>query len=464
MSNDMSNDSNYDLIVIGGGSGGVATSNRAAEHGAKVLLIEKAYLGGTCVNVGCVPKKMMWYAGHVADTLNEAGEYGFAVTNNGFDWPGFVEKREAYLRRLNGIYENNMLKKGITIEKGTATLAASKDGLHTVRVENNEGGTIEHSATKLLIAVGGKPSVPNVPGAELGIDSDGFFALTKMPKKVAVMGAGYIAVELAGMLNALGIDVTLILRRDQVLKHFDQEIANALLDSMRDQGITVETHSTPEKLNQEADGSITIARENTTPLSGFDQAIWAIGREPVTDSLGLEAVGVQRTKRKHIVVDDQQNTTVPGIYSLGDTTGEIELTPVAIKAGRQLSERLFNNKPKAKMDYNNVATVIFSHPPIGTVGLSEAEAKDQYGEDMKVYRSSFAPLYYAMTEHKQRTTMKMIVAGENEKVVGIHMLGRDADEMMQGFAVAVKAGLSKADFDDTVAIHPTSGEELVTMR
>lgn len=460
----MSDNGIYDLMVIGGGSGGVGTANRAAEHGAKVLLIEKAYLGGTCVNVGCVPKKMMWYAGHVADTIREARDYMFDASNNGFDWTSFVQKREAYLRRLNDLYGNNMLKKGITIEHGEATLAGSVNGVHTVRVETSSGTFSEHSAKHLLIAVGGEPAVPAIPGAELGIDSNGFFALTEMPKKVAVVGAGYIAVELAGLLKALGIDVTLVLRNDRVLKHFDQEIAGHLLDTMRESGITVLSHSSPQQLSRMADDSTAIEFESGDHVAGFDQVIWAIGRKPVTDNLGLEAMGIERKKSGHIIVDEQQNTSVEGIYSLGDTTGEIELTPVAIKAGRLLSERLFNNKADAKMNYSNVATVIFSHPPIGTVGLSEEEAKAKYGDDMKVYRSNFVPLYYALSDHKQRTYMKLIVAGENEQVVGIHMLGRDADEMMQGFAVAVKAGLTKADFDDTVAIHPTSGEELVTMR
>lgn len=446
----------YDYLCIGAGSGGIASANRAAMHGQKVAIIEANEVGGTCVNVGCVPKKVMWFGAQIAEAIHKYGpDYGFDTTLNQFDWAKLVKNREAYIERIHGSYQRGFDNNGVTRINGFAKFVDD----HTVEV----AGEL-YRAKHILIATGGRPQLPNIPGVEHGITSDGFFELTEQPKRVAVVGAGYIAVELAGVLSSLGSEVHLAVRKHAPLRNFEPMLYETLVDIMEAEGPTLHTHSVPQKLEKQADGSLTLTFENGNSLN-VDSVIWAIGREPNTDQLNLEATSVKTDNRGFIQVDEYSNTDVSGVYALGDVIGKIELTPVAVKAGRLLSERLFNGQTTAKMDYELVPTVVFSHPTIGTMGLSEPEAIAKYGEaNVKVYTSSFAAMYTAVTEHRQATKMKLVCAGEDEKVVGLHGIGLGMDEILQGFGVAMKMGATKADFDSCVAIHPTSAEEFVTMR
>ncbi|CCQ12641.1 Glutathione reductase [Pseudoalteromonas luteoviolacea B = ATCC 29581] len=447
----------FDYIAIGGGSGGIASANRAAMRGAKVALIEAKHLGGTCVNVGCVPKKVMWHGAQVAEAIKlYAPDYGFDVELKNFDWGKLVESREAYIGRIHQGYNNYLAKNGVTVINGFAKFIDN----HTLDVNG-----ARYTADHICIAVGGKPTIPDIPGAHYGIDSNGFFELQTQPRRVAVVGAGYIAVELAGVLHSLGTETHLFVRKQTPLRTFDPLVVETLTEVMAKEGPKLHPNSTPEKLTKETDGSITLHLEDGQSHN-VDHVIWAIGRQPVTDQINLAATQVQTTASGHIKVDEYQNTAVPGIYALGDIMdGGIELTPVAVKAGRMLAERLFNPAlPNAKMDYNLVPTVVFSHPPIGTIGLTEPQAREQYGDQVKVYTSTFAAMYTAVTHHRQPVRMKLVCVGDNEKVVGLHGIGFAVDEMIQGFAVAMKMGATKADFDAVVAIHPTGSEEFVTMR
>ncbi|MCG3726874.1 glutathione-disulfide reductase [Vibrio cincinnatiensis] len=446
----------FDYLCIGGGSGGIASANRAAMYGAKVALIEAKDLGGTCVNVGCVPKKVMWHGAQVAEALHlYAKDYGFDVDVKGLDWSTLIKNRQAYIGRIHQSYDRVLGNNKVNVIRGFARFVDEK----TVEVNGKQ-----YTADHILIAVGGRPSIPTIPGAEHGIDSNGFFELTEQPKRVAVVGAGYIAVEIAGVLHALGTETHLFVRKESPLRSFDPMIIDTLTEVMKNEGPTLHTHSIPKEVVKEADGSLTLHLENGHSQN-VDTLIWAIGRHPATDEINLAATGVETTERGYIKVDQYQNTNVPGIYCVGDIMqGGIELTPVAVKAGRQLSERLFNNKPEAKMDYDLVPTVVFSHPPIGTIGLSEPDAIAKYGaEQVKVYTSSFTAMYTAVTSHRQPCKMKLVCAGPEETVVGLHGIGYTVDEMIQGFAVAMKMGATKADFDSVVAIHPTGSEEFVTM-
>lgn len=445
----------YDYIAIGGGSGGIASSNRASMYGKKCALIEAAELGGTCVNVGCVPKKVMWYAAHIAEAVHSMGPaYGFTASSSDFDWPRLVKNRDAYIKRLNDIYKNTLDNNKVDVIRGHARFVDP----HTVAV-----GQQVYTADHILIATGGKPVIPDIPGAELGMDSDGFFQLSQRPERVAVVGAGYIAVELAGVLNALGSETHLFIRRDKPLRHFDPLLSDALVQAMAQDGLHLHTHSTPRAVRKNADNSLSLELENGT-IHIIDALIWAVGRRPNLDNLNLEVSGVQLNEQGYVITDKYQNTSVAGIYAVGDVTGRIELTPVAIAAGRRLSERLFNHKTTEHLDYENVPTVVFSHPPIGTVGLTEPQARSRYGDAVTVYQSSFTSMYTAITEHRQMTKMKLVCVGPDEKVVGIHGIGMGMDEILQGFAVALKMGATKRDLDNTVAIHPSAAEEFVTMR
>ncbi|NMF49575.1 glutathione-disulfide reductase [Pseudoalteromonas arctica] len=449
----------FDYIAIGGGSGGIASANRAAMRGAKVALIEAKHMGGTCVNVGCVPKKVMWHGAQVAEAINlYAPDYGFNVEVKGFDWSKLVESREAYIGRIHKGYDSGLASNGVTVIKGFAKFVDNK----TVEV-NGEHYTADH----ILIAVGGRPSIPHIEGAEHGIDSNGFFELKEQPKRVAVIGAGYIAVELAGVLHGLGTETHLFVRKHSPLRNFDPYIVDTLVDVMAAEGPTLHTESVPHKLVKEDDGSVTLHLDNGK-THNVDQVIWAIGREPTTNAINVAAAGVEVNSSGFVKVDEYQNTTAKNVYAVGDIIENgIELTPVAVKAGRTLSERLFNKElpDDLKMDYSLVPTVVFSHPPIGTIGLTEQEAISQYGEEnVKIYQSGFTAMYTAVTKHRQPCKMKLVCAGPDEKVVGLHGIGFAVDEMIQGFAVAMKMGATKADFDAVVAIHPTGSEEFVTMR
>ncbi len=448
------NEFDFDYICIGGGSGGIASANRASRYGQKVAIIEAEALGGTCVNLGCVPKKAMWYAGQIADALRYAPDYGFEAPLKKFSWAKLIESRDAYIERIHHSYARVLGNNKITVINGFAKFINN----HTVEVNGKT-----YTAPHITIATGGAPTVPNIAGAEYGITSDGFFALTQQPKRVAVVGAGYIAVEIAGVFNALGSETHLLCRRQTFLREFDCMLSSTLVEVMQEEGPTLHTHSVPKSVQKNADGSLTLHLENEKSVT-VDCLIWAIGRTPANAGIGLENTDIELNERNFIKVDKYQNSSVQGVYAVGDNTGEIQLTPVAVKAGRQLSERLFNGQLDAHLDTTLVPTVVFSHPPIGTIGLTELEAIDQYGKDnLTVYTSQFTSMYTALTAHRQPTRMKLVCTGKEQKVVGLHCIGFASDEILQGFGVAIKMGATKADFDSCIAIHPTSAEELVTL-
>ncbi|HEX4338433.1 MAG TPA: glutathione-disulfide reductase [Polyangiaceae bacterium] len=445
----------FDYLVLGGGSGGVASARRAAIHGKRVAIVESGRFGGTCVNVGCVPKKIMWNAATIAETLADAEGYGFEVAPMKLDFARLRAERDRYVKFLNGVYEKNLDAENVTRIKGYGRFLDA----HTLDV-----GGERVSADHVLIATGGKPRVPDVPGAELGITSDGFFELDARPGRVAIVGGGYIAAELSGVLRHLGSEVVVLLHHGEPLRGFDAMLRTELMSQMRDSGIDVRLWCELTKIRGEK-GALFVETKTEEDLGAFETVVWAIGRSPMTSGIGLEDVGVTLDADGNIVVDELQVTSVPSIYAVGDVTGQLQLTPVAIAAGRKLADRLFGGQPDARMDYAEVPTVVFSHPPIATVGLSEEAARASYGEQhVKVYERRFTNLYHALTARKPKTTVKLVTAGPEERVVGIHVIGLAADEMIQGFAVALRMGATKADLDRTVAIHPTAAEELVTLR
>jgi glutathione reductase (NADPH) len=444
----------YDLLVIGGGSGGLAHAQRAAEYGAKAAAIESGRIGGTCVNVGCVPKKVMWYAAEMRHHLEHAADYGFDAKVRGHDWAGLKARRDAYVARLNGIYENNLDKRGVDYVAGEAHFVDS----HTLAV-----GDTEYHADRIVIATGGRPIVPDIPGAELGIVSDDFFELDKRPLRVLIAGSGYISVELGGIFNSLGSDVQIIVRKDGVVRSFDAMLGEQAMEAMRGAGIRIDTGVVPAAAEKSDDG-IVVTSENGRRFGPADCLLWAVGRAPNTERLDLAKAGVETDAEGFIPVDKYQQTNVEHICAIGDVTGAQALTPVAIAAGRRMADRIYGGMTGRHLDYRLVPTVVFSHPPMGTVGLTEEEARAEYGDDMEVHTSGFTAMYYALGDKKQRSVMKLITAGDDARIVGAHVIGDGADEMMQGFAVAIRMGATKQDFDDTVAIHPTSAEEFVTMR
>ena len=445
----------YDLIAIGAGSGGLSVAERAARYGARCAVVESGPLGGTCVNLGCVPKKVMWFAANLAHGLEDAPGYGFDLDVRGFSWQRLKAARDAYVQGINDWYHTYLADSGIDLIQGRARFVDAR----TLEVDG-ERVTADH----ICIAVGGRPTVPDVPGAELGITSDGFFALEELPRRVAVVGSGYIAVELAGVLNALGSNVTMLLRREHLLRSFDAMLRETLMEEMLNDGIGILSGSEVAAVRRSDDGTLSVQCANGQCQQGFDCLIWAIGREPLTADLGLEAAGVATDAEGYIPTDEFENTNVPGIYAVGDVNGKVALTPVAIAAARRLADRLFGCMEDRRLEYDNIPTVVFSHPPIGTVGLTEEEARARHGDAVKIYSSRFTAMYYAPVEHKRQTAMKLVTVGAQEKVVGVHIIGMGADEMLQGFAVALRMGATKRDLDDTVALHPTSAEELVTMR
>ena len=444
----------FDLLVIGGGSGGLAHAQRAAEYGANAAVVEYGPLGGTCVNVGCVPKKVMWYAAHYSHELHHAADYGYDIAIKGHDWGALKTRRDAYVTRLNGIYGNNLDKRGVTYIAGHARFADA----NTVDVDGTR-----YQADRIVIATGGQPMVPDIPGAELGITSDGFFALEEQPLRVLIAGSGYVAVELAGVFNGLGSETHVIVRKDGVLRDFDKMLSSELMSEMQASGIALDTGVVPASVKQTDEGLVLTA-EDGREFGPVDALLWAIGRSPNTATLDADKAGVNMDGRGFVPTDDLQQTNVEHIHALGDVTGRAALTPVAIAAGRRLADRLYGGMDGRHLDYSLIPTVIFSHPTIGTVGMTEDEARSEYGDDIKIYSSAFTPMFYALGDDKKRSVMKLITAGEEEKVVGCHVFGAGADEMLQGFAVAMHMGATKKDFDETVAIHPTNAEEVVTMR
>jgi len=475
----------FDLICIGGGSGGIACAKRSAiSYGKKVLCIERARLGGTCVNVGCVPKKVMWSAAHIAHTLKHDMEhYGFSSGGEvTLDFPKLKQARDKYVKRLNGIYANGFTKAGVECVFGEATFVDQ----HTVQVTDKDGQVTNYQGEKIVIATGGRPHFPPGEGIEEHcVSSDGFFELEDLPKVAVVVGAGYIAVELAGVLNSLGSETHLVVRKGRALRDFDPLVSEALDDEMVKAGIFIHRNTNGvAKVTSDGGSKKNLFLHSGDVIYNADVVLMAAGRvpntedlctdcewAPNTETLHLEKCGVKITPRKYVIVDEYQNTNVENIYALGDVCGNVELTPMAIAAGRRLADRLFSSNPihsTSKVSYEYVPSVVFSHPPLGTCGLTERKAIEKYGkENVKVYTSRFSDSHYGIfdvkPEDKPKTVMKLVCAGVDEKVVGIHVLGMGSDEMMQGFGVAMKMGATKADLDSCVAIHPTASEELVTM-
>ena len=420
-----------------------------------------------------MPKKITWNAASVAEAMKEAAAYGFSVEQTApFDWSTFKKKRDAYIKWLNGIYERNLSNDKVEYLHGRAHFTSPK----SVEVLLDDGSKTAINAKKILIATGGYPNMPkDIPGWEHGINSDGFFDLEKQPRKVALVGAGYIAVEMAGMFHALGSETHLFIRQNTFLRTFDPMIQEKVTAEYERQGIHIHKSSSQQKVEKQSDGTLTIHyKDASSPdgakLEGLDCLLWAIGRSPEVGDLNLKAVGeIKQTGKGHISVDEYQNTSVEDVYALGDVCGKAELTPVAIAAGRRLADRLFGGSQfrGAKLDYNNIPSVVFAHPEVGTVGLTEPQAREQYGDaSVKVYNTKFTDLYYAMMEQEEKgpTNYKLVCVGPEEKVVGLHIMGLGSSEILQGFGVAVKMGATKKDFDSCVAIHPTSAEELVTLK
>lgn len=443
----------FDLIVLGGGSGGLATALRAARYGARVALLEPHALGGTCVNVGCVPKKALWFAAQLAQGQQLARDYGFALQPGPLDWEHFRQLRQGYIDGIRQRYAARLSDAGVQVFAETGRFVAA-DRVATA-------GGEELCAAHIVIATGGRPRRLDIPGFDLGLLSDDIFAMRVLPRRVAIVGGGYIAVEFAGLLRALGSDVSLFARRG-LLTSFDGELVDALEERMRHQGIDVRHGAHARGLRRDGE-SLVLEGDAFDDCPPFDAVLWAVGRDPNSDRLDLGAAGVALDAGGHVVTDAWQNTSVAGVYAVGDITARVELTPVAVAAGRRLADRLFGRQPDSRLDYEHIPSVVFAEPPLAQVGVSEAEARERFGEDVRVYRSRFTPLQLAVAGIQGKSLMKLVCVGEDERVVGIHVLGAGAEEMLQGFAVAMKMGLRKRDLDDTVAIHPSSAEELVLM-
>ncbi|WP_221798628.1 glutathione-disulfide reductase [Oceanobacter mangrovi] len=443
----------FDLLVIGAGSGGVRASRMAAAKGARVAVVENRYLGGTCVNVGCVPKKLFVYASEYSEKAKEAAGFGVDMSVNGFDWATLRDNKTHEIERLNGIYGTMLGNAGVTVINGTARI---KDA-HTVTVEGKE-----YSAERILIAVGGWPFKPEVPGAELAITSNEAFYLERYPKRVIVVGGGYIAVEFAGIFNGLGSSVKLVYRGEQVLRGFDNGVRNFAAEQIAAKGIEILVNTDIAAIEQNADESLKVTFKDGSTTE-VDCVMYATGRRPMTDGLNLETLGVATRDDGTIVADDFFRTSVDSIYALGDVVGTPALTPVALAQGMKFVAQQFAGDTSS-MDYSNIATAVFCQPNIATVGLTEEEAGAQFSGDVTVFESSFRPMKHTISGLPERSYMKLLVQTSTDKVIGVHMVGADSGEIMQGLAVAIKAGATKAVFDSTIGIHPTAAEEFVTMR
>ncbi len=445
----------YDLVVIGGGSGGLAGAFRAASHGARVALIEPGEFGGTCVNVGCVPKKAMWLAAELAQRIDMASRLGFNLPSPKLDWREFIVHRQRYIAGIHDSYRKRL------DEAGIVHLPCRGHFVDAHTVETHQG--LRVSGAHVLVATGGQPKRPDIPGAELGLVSDDFFNLCEAPERVAIVGGGYIAVELGGVLQALGSKVELFVRGKRLLDSFDSELTDELTENFRQHGI--HCHFGHQVASLEQVGERRVLHERGGQASEpYDSVIFATGRTPSSGQLGLDDIGVTIDSGGFIVVDEFQDTSVADVHAVGDVSSRLALTPVAIAAARRLMDRLFGGKPEAKLNYDDIATVVFAHPPLGMAGLTEAQARERHGDTVKTYTSGFRPMLHALADSPQRSLFKLVCVGAEERVVGIHLLGEGADEILQGFAVALKKGISKGDLDDTMAIHPTSAEEVVLMR
>ncbi|MBR1375851.1 MAG: glutathione-disulfide reductase [Cardiobacteriaceae bacterium] len=449
---------NYDLICIGAGSGGIAAARKAAEFGKKIAVIEKHKLGGTCVNVGCVPKKLFYYAAETAEKLHSAKNYGFEFSGK-FDWQNFKIIRDEYISNLNAIYKRNLENANVDLFFGQASFLSA----NTVKIKSKEGEKII-SANHIIIATGSSPKIPEIKGREYAINSDDFFALTELPEKIIIAGGGYIACEIAGILNALGSEVDLIVRGSRILRNFDRDIIANQQETMQNSGINIHFQEEIKEVRKDGENIIAIFKSGSAKT--VNQLLFATGREANISELDLDKAGVIVNPQKNIIeVDEFQNTNIKNIYAIGDVIGKADLTPVAIAAGRKLARRLFNSEQNLKLDYQNIPTVIFTHPPIASIGLSEEEAITLYGqENISVYQTKFNPMSRKFALLPAKFMVKLICLGAEEKIIGLIINGDGADEILQGFAVAIKMGATKKDFDDTIAIHPTAAEEIVTLK
>ncbi len=441
----------YDLFVIGAGSGGVRAARMSAGFGAKVAVAEDRYLGGTCVNVGCVPKKLFVYASHFAEEFTHARSFGWQMGKSTFDWQTLLNNKNAEISRLNGIYETLLADAGVTLLDGRASLIDS----HTVSIANKS-----FSAERILVATGSWPSVPDIPGKEHIITSNEAFFLEKLPEKVTVVGGGYIAVEFAGIFHGFGVETTLLYRGPLFLRGFDGEIRKHLAQEMRKKGIKLAFDTNIvciEKSGQKLQAALTDGRTLSTDL-----IMYATGRHPNTAGIGLEEAGVTLDEEGAIIVNNDYQSSVSSIYAIGDVTNRVNLTPVATAEGTALAKALYNGET-ARVDYTNIPTCVFSQPNLGTVGLSEEQSREKY-QHVDIYKSTFTPMKLTLTNHDEKTFMKLIVDKSTDKVIGVHMLGPDAGEIIQGIGIAIKAGATKTQFDTTIGIHPTTAEEFVTMR
>jgi len=441
----------YDLFVIGAGSGGVRAARMASSFGARVAITEDRYLGGTCVNVGCVPKKLLVYASHFSEDFENARGFGWKVGSTDFNWQQLIKNKNTEIKRLNGVYEKILSGAGVELIDGHGTLVDE----HTVAVNGKN-----YSAERILIATGGWPSIPDIPGKEHVISSNEVFFLEKLPEKVVIAGGGYIAVEFAGIFNGLGVDTTLLYRGPLFLRGFDEDVRKFLAEEMRKKGIKLKFETNIDSV-EKTDNQLLATLTDGSTLTA-DQILYATGRKPKTEGIGIESLGIKLDKAAAIVVNDEYQTNIPSIYAVGDVTNRVNLTPVALAEGMFLARRLYNNET-SPVDYENIPTCVFSQPNIGTVGLTEEEARDQY-EQIDIYKSSFTPMKHTLSGDDEKTFMKLIVDKATNRVIGVHMVGPEAGEIMQGIGIAMKAGASKADFDKTIGIHPTTAEEFVTMR
>jgi len=443
----------FDLYVIGAGSGGVRAARFAAGFGAKVAVAESRYLGGTCVNVGCVPKKLLVYGAHFAEDFEQSSGFGWSLGEANFDWATLIANKDREINRLNGIYRNLLVNSGVTLHEAHAKIV----GPHEVEVNGER-----YTAKNILIATGGWPQIPEIPGHEHAISSNQAFFLKELPKRVLVVGGGYIAVEFAGIFHGLGANTTLLYRGDLFLRGFDGSVRNHLKEELTKRGMDLQFNADIARIDKQSDGSLKATLKDGRVLEA-DCVFYATGRRPMLDNLGLENTDVQLDDKGFIKVDEQYQTTEPSILALGDVIGRVQLTPVALAEGMAVARRLFKPEQYRPVDYTMIPTAVFSLPNIGTVGLTEEEAREA-GHDVVIYESRFRPMKLTLTDCQERTLMKLVVDGRSDKVLGCHMVGPDAGEIVQGLAIALKAGATKRDFDDTIGVHPTAAEEFVTMR
>ena len=443
----------FDLYVIGAGSGGVRAARFAAGFGAKVAVAESRYLGGTCVNVGCVPKKLLVYGAHFAEDFEQASGFGWSLGEANFDWATLIANKDREINRLNGIYRNLLVNSGVTLHEGHARLVDA----HQVEI-NGERFTARH----ILIATGGWPQIPEIPGREHAIGSNEAFFLKELPKRVLVVGGGYIAVEFASIFHGLGAQTSLLYRGDLFLRGFDGSVRKHLQEELTKRGLDLQFNADIERIDKQADGSLKATLKDGRVLEA-DCVFYATGRRPMLDNLGLENTGVKLDERGFVAVDDLYQTAEPSILAIGDVIGRVQLTPVALAEGMAVARRLFKPEQYRPVDYANIATAVFSLPNIGTVGLTEEDARKN-GHNVQIFESRFRPMKLTLTDCQEKTLMKLVVDADTDKVLGCHMVGPDAGEIVQGLAIALKAGATKQHFDETIGVHPTAAEEFVTMR